>query len=36
MFPSSIAASLFRFAPSEYFLVDEVQVRAAPHVARQS
>ena len=35
MFPSSIAASLFRFAPAEYFLVDEVQVRAAPHVARQ-
>ena len=35
MFPSSVVASLFRFGPAEYFLVDEVQVRAAPHVTRQ-
>jgi LemA protein len=35
-FPSSVAASLFRVAPAEYFLVDEVQARAAPHVARHA
>ena len=36
MFPASIVASLFRVVPAEYFLVDEVQVRAAPHVARHA
>lgn len=30
MLPSSLVASAWRFAPAEYFLADEAQVRAAP------
>lgn len=33
-FPSSVVASLFGFRPADYFVVDEVQVRAAPRLAR--
>jgi LemA protein len=32
MFPSSLVASAWKFAPAEYFLTDEAAVRAAPPV----